>query len=576
VGWDSAPPTKEELAASGPSDWAKAPPTAEELKAISGPVGAKETSLGNKLQTALENYGNMATLGYLPHLQALAEPVTNAIGNALTGSNVDTDSYLKSRDSNIKRIADESAANPKSALAGKAAGVVGGGLMIPTLGAETALGRIAAGAGTGAVLGGASNPGDTEGVIDPLQLGDRAKNAAVGLGAGAAGTTVAEGISAAAPAVKDYLRGIAERKAFKSLGPYARQARQAFGKGQVNDIGRTMLDNDVLSGVLPPSRDTMAERLGAAEEQSGKNLGEYVGKLEDAAGDRPDLAVNRADIAKALRDKFINPNQDIPGVAAKNQTVDGLIQQFENGSGSTLSPSQAELLKRSVGKEIKWDRLPGADIPLPEEVNRGLYGALREGAENSAQKLEDQTGQLGPVPFKDLKNTYGNLNQAKGIINLRNAKEFANRLISPSDYATGLMGAAYGAGQGEGWEGKLKGALEGASLGVVNHFARGYGNQLLAKGFDAAANSVGALGSLPGRDPGAVQMLANSITPKGGGVAPNLIKAAQANPEMLKHIQNPELREKLKELIAQQGSINDVVKQPIDDESARQHYLEGN
>lgn len=135
-------------------------------------------------QTALEHFGNGASLGYLPQLQAMAsKPIYSAL-NAITGQDVQPDSYVKERDQNIARMSAEAKNNPVTAGAANVAGTVASGIATsPLLPARAATigGRIAQAGRIGAVLGGVSNPGDTAGKVDTSgQLPDRVENAGKG------------------------------------------------------------------------------------------------------------------------------------------------------------------------------------------------------------------------------------------------------------------------------------------------------------------------------------------------------------------------------------------------------------
>lgn len=189
--------------------------------AQSGPT--EKTSAG---MAALEHYGNTATMGYLPQLQAGVEKL-------LPNPTADVDaklkeegfyvpsndrSYLEARDENIKRLADEKADHPIASGVGTAAGIVAGAALPAGQIAKTAgLGAKALhGAKMGAAYGAIANPGDTEGEYSPLQVMDRGKNAAIGAGIGAIAPVAVEGVKKGAGAVKDYLSKKAALKATRA------------------------------------------------------------------------------------------------------------------------------------------------------------------------------------------------------------------------------------------------------------------------------------------------------------------------------------------------------------------------
>lgn len=120
-------------------------------------------------QTALESFGNGASAGYLPQLQAAAaKPIYSAL-NYMTGQDVQPDSYVDERDANIARQAKQAKDNPATAFAGNVAGTVASGVATSPLmpaRAATIAGRIAQAGKIGTVIGAASNPGDTQGEVN--------------------------------------------------------------------------------------------------------------------------------------------------------------------------------------------------------------------------------------------------------------------------------------------------------------------------------------------------------------------------------------------------------------------------
>lgn len=168
----------------------------ERVQVESGP---KKQGIG---QTALEGYGNGATLGYLPQLQAATAPAMNWVLDKLTGNHVseeDDSTYLQRRDENILRQTKQAQDNPITAGGSK---IVGGltSAFIP-MGAiveGATIGKAALqGAKAGAVMGALSNPGDVEGEFSGPQLGDRLKNAAIGATIGAPLSALGQGVSKA-------------------------------------------------------------------------------------------------------------------------------------------------------------------------------------------------------------------------------------------------------------------------------------------------------------------------------------------------------------------------------------------
>jgi hypothetical protein len=455
-------------------------------------------------QSALQGFGNQATFGHLPQLNAAVEPVAAKIADLVTGGNSyeTIPDYATRRDQWIAQQLAAKNASPKAYTAGQVGGGLSTGLAIP-LGAAAEAGlplQMLSGAGSAIAQSALQNPGDQPGVVNPLQLSERASNV-VNNPTNIAVNALAPAVGPALNSAGGLLSALAERKAFKALGPYARQAMQAFNRDKVNSIGRTALDEGVVT-MPPTSYAGLENRANAAASTAGQNLGNTVEQMAQKETGAP-VSLSREDIANNLENKLISPaDTDIGGVANKNAQLQELINNWRSGGGESaadLNPNipllEAELKKRNVADQIKWDRLPGADIPIEEQFNRSLLGQLKNGVEQGGEDLAQKTGY--PVDqFIQQKNTYGDLQAAKDILAKRNAKEFANRLISPSDYAIGALGAGAGLMSGGSPEDKMKHALLGTSLALVNKGARKYGNQISAVGLNRLGQAVDAAGNV--------------------------------------------------------------------------------
>jgi hypothetical protein len=99
---------------------------------------------------------------------------------------------------------------------------------------------------------------------------------------------------------------------------------------------------------------------------------------------------------------------------------------------------------------------------------------------------------------------------------------------------------------------------------------------------DTAGNAVSALPKAIA--PAAAVGTVNELPSASASGIQSLIKAAQANPGILNNIKNQDLRNKLQGAMSKDDSsddslnqaASDMLKRPIDDETARQHYLSGN
>lgn len=465
--------------------------------------------LANAGSAAVQGFGQGASLGYLPQMQAAIEPMVNKIGDAITGKDVyDTmGNYTQRRDEASAHLAKVQNDNPKSFVGGALAGGLTTGLAVPggALAEGTGLAaKTAASVGSGVAMRALQNPGDKTGELDPLQTGQRLSNMSdlKSLAIDAAVPLVGPALSGAGNAAAN----VAQRAGFKSLGPYARQAMQSMSKGEINSVGQTLLDTGAIGG-MPKSYENLAKKISDLKNESGQRLGQTVEQMsqaENGMGSGAQIGLSRNQIGNDLEKTLISPNLDVAGIPEKNAKLSEYIANWKRGGlpadaagpiNDQLPLLQAEMKKRGTGDSINWNRLPDADIPVNEEFNRALYGKLRSGVEDGGEQLAQKTG-FDVDAFKDQKNEFGNLATAENIANQRARKEFANRMISPSDYGVGIV--AGGAGllmPGASPEDRMKHGAMGLLAGLANHGARKYGNQLMSMGANNASQLANGLGT---------------------------------------------------------------------------------
>jgi hypothetical protein len=294
--WSDAPPTAQELGATG-SNWDKLPPNKDELSDSSqilknayipeAQYSRVDKITPENIQTAAENAGNEATLGHLPQTEAAVQTGIDRVKNWAQGERVTPNSYVNYRDANIRRIQQESADNPASAMIGKGIGIAGQVAITPEVRALEATGPVGAflkntakGGLMGAGYGALSNPGDTQGQVDPMQLGDRAKNAVQGAKFGSVVGGGAGVLSIPMSAIRnsaDVAADVANGQAVKAMGGTLRDIRSLDNQGRLDDIGHYALDNGIVEA--GDSVDDIAKKASVAKDEAGQKLG----KLYDDA-----------------------------------------------------------------------------------------------------------------------------------------------------------------------------------------------------------------------------------------------------------------------------------------------------
>lgn len=206
------------------------PGKAESWSSIASDTNSPQTSVG---EATISGFGQGATLGYLPQIQAIAEPYVQSVLNKFLPENprgfniqeAQPKTYLQLRDEAISQQDEYKKEHPGATIAGQlsgglATGIASGGLIGSGARATTFGGRAAQAAKTGAAFGAVSNPGDTTGTISPLQPMQRLGGAALGGIAGAAIQGGLEGIGSLG------LKGLQKSGIISQGNPIAEKAAQ--------------------------------------------------------------------------------------------------------------------------------------------------------------------------------------------------------------------------------------------------------------------------------------------------------------------------------------------------------------
>lgn len=236
----------------------------------------------------------------------------------------------------------------------------------------------------------------------------------------------------------------------------------------------------------------------------------------------PGQGASREEIVQNLFHRLMEP-ETVQGSAGRNAAMRARIMEQAGLLPERMTIQEVRTLKKNVKDLIKWDRLPGADIPESEQFLRGLYGQLIHAEETLAEKLAtDQGGAALKKKFVDAKNKYGDLLTAEQMAERRGQKEFANQFLGLGGAIKSSMGVGLGAYFGEklgGHEGAKTGAFIGGAAGVGAHrFGKNYGSQVAAVGANAMARLLQQLPDLRAlihKNPAVGPMILQAIKNKG-------------------------------------------------------------
>ncbi len=502
-----------------------------------------KTSAG---MAALEHYGNTATMGYLPHLQAGVEKLlpnpTADVDSKLEeqGFSVPSNdqSYLSARDENRKRLETESKEHPYASGAGTAAGVIAGAaLPAANIAKGATLGAKAlAGAKTGALYGAIANPGDTEGEYSPVQLGGRAKNAAIGAGIGAAAPVAIEGVSRGAQSVKDFLSRKAALKATRALGrPTPTQATKMAASGQDVELGRELLDSGAIPVLGTPGR--IAGRVETLQDEAG----EAVSDLIKRGGDSKLIDAERLGI-EILDSPELAQMRTTPGMENTAAMIEKQVETLAKNGKLTLK--EAQKLRQGIDKSINFNKA----APEMRGAQEGLYKqrtAIRDAMNEGINSLP---GFAEKDALLKANRKYGRLSEASEILEREIGRDQANRSISLTDTIAGAAGASTG------------NPAAALALGAANKFGRTFGNSIQARVYDSIAKKAGLVpGAMEKVNPQVASMIAQRAALRDPRFQenddpilkdPQLLELFRKDPGLIDSIADETRRTKIKRSIA--------------------------
>jgi len=474
---------------------------------------------GDAVGAAIEGFGNGASMGYLPQLQALAAKPIYAVLNAVTGQNIQPDSYVQERDANIARQEALAKSNPKSYYGGMVAGgistaPVGEAVAAKVLPSAVQGARLAKAVGTGAVIGALQNPGDEKGVIDPIQAKERAKDAAIGGAIGGAVDIAARGISNVADKVSkagDALETTAEKNALRSVGAQKPQMKKLIAKDKVKDVGRFIIDENIAPAGA--GAEDIAANAQQIKDAAGKEISSVFDQIEKSghAG-----TFDRKNIAQAMRDALMG-DEDVAGSLHSKKVLpqlEELITDFESKPGAADARELLKL-KGQYDKEINYSK-KAMDLPALQKGYQNIRSTINEAINDRATALSNEVRGDLAAKLKAANKRYGLASTVAEIADNKLAQD-GNKFFSLTDTLGGVLGGGVGAVHGG--VGSIPGAVAGAAASKA---IRTYGPSVGTKVIDAASKGMKAVGPTAGA---AIEAAAPGTL--GGIVADELAPAAR-------------------------------------------------
>lgn len=464
------------------------------LNAEAAPMLAQKTKVseGTKFRAATEGLAEAGTFGYAPQIRAAIRPATSWLYKTVTGEDLPEKSYVQARDEDIKKRQMYAEAAPSEFLGGQVVGTIGTamapGAIIGRLGkgaqAASALSKldklgkfgkaVASGAATGAVY----NPGDVEGEINPIQLGDRGKQALVGgaIGGAAQGLTTLGGKALKAFSNKGKnLEKASDMMAVQAAGAKTGEIRKLYDKNSIGRIGKFLKENKLVGPGKTPE-DTLSA-VNDMLDTDGKAIAEIY--------ERANVKISPTEIAKQMDDVL---SKELKGKPRGRQVLSMIQGELENlkDLGDDAKLTDVLNFRRGIDDMINYDKSV-TDMPAAQKALKRVRDFLKERIESEVKSVSKDDLEA----LQKLNKRYWNASDVESIAKREMARENAKMILGLPELITG---SAYGATEYARNPEDAVGALgKGIALGAAMKGARKFGPGLAVKGAELGAKGLQAL-----------------------------------------------------------------------------------
>lgn len=501
------------------------------------------------LEAGISSFGTQASMGYLPQIQAVLEPAIQKTAGLFLpkdpeGFNVQEaapEDYTQRRDRFAQGAQQLSRENPKASLAGGLAGGLASGIATGSalgnvfgLGtrAATLTGRLGQAAATGAVTGAIRNPGETQGEVSPLQLGERAGNVLTDAATGAVFQGGAESVGKIGSILKGLpgtIRETADLSSIKASGAMLKDFRKVLSKNRVGELGKFTRDEGLVA--IGDSIGDTATKSAALKSEIGINIGQIYKTGDKLLPNDGGIDFNQVaeDILPRIRAKYTGMHGGEKIIAQMEEEVKYLADT--NGK---VSLTKAFEIRKSIDDSIPWGATKAEQALQKERI--GLRNNINNRIRESLVEIDGKNGtDLASKSIKENRR-YTNVADIAKMSQDKFARESSNAAMGLRERISGGTGSVVG-----GFAGSTVGGPAGAAVGAA-------AGNILASSITKVSRKYGTPFVAITADKIAKLLEANS---KALGVFSDpLIKASQVSPKefvtsvnmMLK---NPEFKKKI-------------------------------
>lgn len=477
------------------------PDEQNELQLLQQDIKQQEGGVAETAEAAIEGFGQGATLGFLPQIQAAVAQIvpdpTKTIDEQLEaqGFNIqeDKDSFVAARDAFIERSQKLEEQSPIASTIGKvggaiATGIAAGGAGIVTKGVS-AVRKVVQAAKTGGILGFLENPGDTKGVVDPLQIRDRIENSVKGAALGFGLGTSIQAVGAVGKALKaapGVIKNFAELKALKASGAMLKDFVRIMGRKQANKTGKFLLDKRIVAA--GDDFERIGKKVAALKKETGAKLGDIYEKITDDLLDRRVLEKMTTKQLQAMSDTSLDMvrlsnelraglAKSLKGKAGSESVIKRLETELKTlaTNGNNLNVQEVHKIRQSFDELINFDRLV-ADQPLLQKQFIKIRNVLNDKIQGRLKFFDNVFGSKKASSLLKANDDFSKLAEIDTIVIKRIARDNSNAAFGLRERISAGAGAIIGTTIA----GPVGGVIGGLAGGFTTRALRKFGTSVVA------------------------------------------------------------------------------------------------
>lgn len=278
------------------------------------------------------------------------------------------------------------------------------------------------------------------------------------------------------------LGSIAKSSAYQSLKPLGKAADRIVDQGRSQAIGEQLLKDDIVT--WGASYKDILTRTTSKLKEYGEQI-DFFAKTADkaASADSSIRGIKVPDLIDDINKNVVRPLSSDPSTTnIAKQVSDWAVNLKDITKNQDLTFTRGQELKKSLDA-VKAQFGRGGDT-LAKEAFQKVYRILNKKIEDGIDVALKKAAPSMTNNFKEVKEAYRNLADAKSFVSKAVARSEKNRFLSLTDYGAGASAAIAGT---------VGGGPAGASLAIPALI----GNKLLrTRGLQVGAGASRGLGNI--------------------------------------------------------------------------------